>query len=125
MTVFSAATLLFLVLDPFGNIPFFIAALESVERERHLKVILRELLIAFAVLVAFLLGGQYVLRLLHVSEPALSAAGGTVLFLIAIRMVFPRPGAPSTKSSPASPSSCRSPFPTSPARRRSRRCSSS
>lgn len=92
MTVFSAATLLFLVLDPFGNIPFFIAALQSVDRERHLRIIVRELLIALAVLVVFLLGGQYLLRLLHVSEPALSAAGGTVLFLIAIRMVFPRPG---------------------------------
>jgi multiple antibiotic resistance protein len=92
MTVFSAATLLFLVLDPFGNIPFFIAALQSVDRERHLKVILRELLIALVVLVVFLLGGQYLLRLLNISEPALSAAGGTVLFLIAIRMVFPRPG---------------------------------
>ncbi len=89
MSVFSAAVLLFLVLDPFGNLPFFIAALEPVERSRHFRVILRELLIALAVLVAFLFAGRHILALLGISEPALTVAGGAVLFLIAIRMVFP------------------------------------
>jgi multiple antibiotic resistance protein len=90
VTVFSASVLLFLVMDPFGNIPFFLAALESVPRARHLRVILRELLIAFVVLVLFLFAGQHILRALQISEAALRAAGGTVLFLIAIRMVFPQ-----------------------------------
>jgi multiple antibiotic resistance protein len=93
VTVFSAAVLLFLVLDPFGNIPFFIAALQNVPRERHRLVVVRELGIALAVLVGFLFAGETILRALQISEPALRAAGGTVLFLIAIRMVFPRPGA--------------------------------
>ncbi len=93
MTLFSAAVLLFLVLDPFGNIPFFIAALQNVPRERHKRVIVRELVIALLVLVVFLFAGEHILRALQISEPALRAAGGTVLFLIAIRMVFPRPGA--------------------------------
>jgi multiple antibiotic resistance protein len=93
VTLFSAAVLLFLVLDPFGNIPFFIAALQNVPRERHNRVILRELVIALFVLVVFLFVGEHILRALQISEPALRAAGGTVLFLIAIRMVFPRPGA--------------------------------
>jgi len=93
VTLFSAAVLLFLVLDPFGNIPFFIAALQNVPRERHNRVIVRELVIALFVLVVFLFAGQHILKALQISEPALRAAGGTVLFLIAIRMVFPRPGA--------------------------------
>jgi multiple antibiotic resistance protein len=93
VTLFSAAVLLFLVLDPFGNIPFFIAALQNVPRERHSRIIVRELLIALFVLVIFLFAGEHILRALHISEAALRAAGGTVLFLIAIRMVFPRPGA--------------------------------
>ena len=93
MTLFSAAVLLFLVLDPFGNIPFFIAALQHVPRERHKRVIVRELIIALFVLVGFLFAGEHILKALQISEPALRAAGGTVLFLIAIRMVFPRPGA--------------------------------
>ena len=93
MTLFSAAVLLFLVLDPFGNIPFFISALQNVPRERHRRIIVRELVIALFVLVIFLFAGEYILSALHISEAALRAAGGTVLFLIAIRMVFPRPGA--------------------------------
>lgn len=92
MTVFSAALLLFLVMDPFGNIPFFIAALRNVDRSRHTRIIIRELLIALVVLVVFLLIGQHLLRALQISGPALTAAGGTILFLIAIRMVFPAPG---------------------------------
>ena len=83
--------LLFLIMDPFGNIPFFIAALRNVERARHLRIIVRELLIALAVLTAFLFAGQHILRILQISEPALSASGGTVLLLIAIKMVFPKP----------------------------------
>jgi len=92
MTVFSAALLLFLVMDPFGNIPFFSAALRGVDPSRHRRIILRELLIALFVLVLFLFAGQHLLRLLQISEPALSAAGGTVLFLIAVRMIFPTRG---------------------------------
>jgi len=89
MTVTSVALLLFLVLDPFGNIPFFLSALNNVDPKRHRRVVLRELLIALAVLLGFLFFGKYVLDLLRISEPALSVSGGIILFLIAVRMVFP------------------------------------
>ena len=92
MTIFSAAMLLFLVMDPFGNIPLFMTALGNVEQERHTRIIVRELLIALGVLVVFLFLGQYLLRLLQIGETALTAAGGTVLLLIAIKMIFPRSG---------------------------------
>ena len=91
MTILSAAALLFLVMDPFGNIPFFVAALKNVDEHRRSKVIARELTIALVVMVAFLFSGQYVLSLLQISESALAAAGGIVLFLIAVRMIFPTP----------------------------------
>jgi multiple antibiotic resistance protein len=87
--VLSAAVLLFLVMDPLGNIPFFLAALKPVEPARQTRVILRELLIALAVLVVFLFLGQHILNLLHISEPALTLSGGVILFLIALRMIFP------------------------------------
>jgi multiple antibiotic resistance protein len=103
VTLFSAAVLLFLVLDPFGNIPFFVAALQNTPRERHKRVIIRELVIALVVLVVFLFAGEHILRALHISEPALRAAGGTVLFLIAIKMVFPRPGASVGEELPGEP----------------------
>jgi len=92
MTVFSAALLLFLVMDPFGNIPFFITALKNVDPKRHKKIIIRELLIALLVLIIFLFFGRYILKILQISEPSLTIAGGIILFLIAIRMIFPTPG---------------------------------
>ena len=92
MTVFAAATLLFLVMDPFGNIPFFIAALKNVDEHRRRRIVIRELLIALAAMVAFLFGGQFILAALQISEPALTVAGGAVLFLIAVKMVFPSGG---------------------------------
>ncbi|HYT87808.1 MAG TPA: MarC family protein [Gemmataceae bacterium] len=89
MTVVSAAVLLFLVMDPLGNIPFFLTALKHVEPARQRRVVLRELLIALGVLVFFLFAGRYVLQVLHISEPALTIAGGVILLLIAVRMIFP------------------------------------
>jgi MarC family membrane protein len=89
MTLASAVVLLFLVIDPFGNVPFFVAALNQVDPARRRRVIIRELLIAYAVMVAFLFLGQPFLKILGISGPALTIAGGVILFLIALRMVFP------------------------------------
>jgi len=91
MEVLSTAFLLFLVLDPVGNIPAFLAVLNSVPPERHTRIILREMLIALATLVLFLLLGQYILAALQVSYSSLGVAGGIIMFLIALRMVFPVP----------------------------------
>ena len=85
----SAVVLLLIVCDPFGNIPIFISALQDVPRERRRAIILRECLIAFAVLVAFVLVGDPFLRLLGLSELSLRIGGGVVLMLVALRMVFP------------------------------------
>lgn len=89
MSFVSAAVLLFLVMDSLGNIPLFLSALKQVPPERQRKVILREMLIALAVLLLFLFLGGQMLRLLGLSQPALSAAGGIILMIIALRMVFP------------------------------------
>ncbi len=89
MTMVSAAILLFLVLDPLGNILLFVAALKGVPAARRVRVVTRELLIAYAVMVLFLFTGEHLLHALSISGPALTIAGGLVLFLIALRMVFP------------------------------------
>jgi small neutral amino acid transporter SnatA (MarC family) len=89
MPVISAAILLFLVMDPLGNIPLFLSALKDVERARRRRIIVRELVIALAVLVLFLFSGKHILAALQISETSLSIAGGIVLFLISIRMIFP------------------------------------
>jgi multiple antibiotic resistance protein len=89
MTVMSAAILLFLVIDPFGNIPFFLSALKTVDPSRHTRVVVRELLVALGVLVLFLFAGPGIMRALQISEPSLTVGGGVILFLIALRMVIP------------------------------------
>ena len=89
MTFLSAALLLFLVMDPLGNIPLFLTALKNVPVERRVRVILRELFIALGIMVLFLFSGQAFLSALNISEPALTTTGGVILFLIAIKMIFP------------------------------------
>lgn len=85
----SAFVLLLLVFDPFGNVPIFISALRDVAPERRRRVILRECLIAFAVLVAFVFVGAPFMRVLGLSEQSLQIGSAVVLMLVAIRMVFP------------------------------------
>lgn len=89
MTFASAAVLLFLVMDPLGNVPLFVSALAGVPVERRTRVLVRELLIALGVLLGFLFGGRATLDLLGIREESISIAGGIVLFLISIRMLFP------------------------------------
>lgn len=89
MTVTSAAILLFLVMDPLGNIPFFLSALKNVPAQRQTRIIVRELLIALLALVLFLFLGRYALDAMNLSASSLGVAGGVVLMLIALRMIFP------------------------------------
>jgi MarC family membrane protein len=87
----SAVVILLLVMDPVGNIPLFISALRQVEPGRRGRVILRECLIAFVVLLLFVFFGSALLGVLALSDSALAIAGGVILFLIALRMIFRHP----------------------------------
>ena len=91
MTITSAALLLFLILDPLGNIPVFLSLLRGMPVHRQRVVLVREMLIALGVLMAFLWGGRYALELMHLRQESVSIAGGIVLFLIGLRMIFPPP----------------------------------
>ena len=91
MTIAAAALLLFLILDPLGNIPILLSLFKDLPAARQRKVLLRELLIALVVLMLFLWGGQYALELMHLRQESVSIAGGIVLFLIGLRMIFPPP----------------------------------
>jgi MarC family membrane protein len=87
----SATILLLLVTDPLGNIPIFVAALRAVPPRRKLYVILRECLIAFTILLLFMFFGHRFMDALGLSDVSLQIGGGVILFLIALRMVFPVP----------------------------------
>lgn len=87
----STTILLLLVTDPLGGFPVYVSLLKNVPRERKLKVILREASVAFLVLLVFMFFGRGFLSVMHLSETSLGIAGGVVLFLIALRMIFPHP----------------------------------
>jgi MarC family membrane protein len=90
-TFWSATILLLLITDPIGNIPIFANALKHVPAARRPRVILREISIAFVLLLTFMFVGQRFLQVMNLSELALQIGGGVILFLIALRMVFPPP----------------------------------
>jgi MarC family membrane protein len=87
----SAVVILLLVTDPIGNIPLFVALLRPVPPERRVRVILRECAIALAVLMVFAVFGRWLLELFGLSDQSLNLAGGVILFLIALRMIFRGP----------------------------------
>ncbi len=92
MTILSAAVMLFLIMDPLGNLPVFLSVLKSVPEERRQRIIVRELLLALVVMMIFLFAGKYILSFLHVRQEAVSISGGIILFLIGIKMIFPGRG---------------------------------
>ena len=92
VNLLSAVVTLFLVMDPLGNVPLFLSVLRVVAPERRRTVLLREVALAYLVLVTFVLIGDSLLRFLGLEQPAVGIAGGIVLFLIALRMVFPPEG---------------------------------
>jgi multiple antibiotic resistance protein len=89
MKLYSHIILLFLVLNPLGNMPVFLSTLKTVDPKRHTYIIIREVAIAFLILAIFMFFGQYILRGMQISAQALGISGGIILFLIAIRMIFP------------------------------------
>ena len=89
----SAFILLLLVLDPLGSLPVFIPLMRQVAPQRRRRVAVREVLIAFSVLFAFMFFGDVFLRVMRLSERSLEVAGGVILLMVAIRMIFSHEGA--------------------------------
>ncbi|MBA1149164.1 NAAT family transporter [Ectothiorhodospiraceae bacterium WFHF3C12] len=92
MDTVTAAITLFLIMDPIGNIPVFLSVLKDVPDQRRRRVLARELVLAYLVLLAFLLVGPFFLDLLQLTPEAISIASGIILFIIALRMIFPSRG---------------------------------
>jgi multiple antibiotic resistance protein len=92
MDIWSAAITLFLIMDPLGNMPVFMSVLKTIEPRRRRIVLARELLFSLIIMFTFLFSGQAVLNFLNVRQESVSIAGGIILFLIGLRMIFPQPG---------------------------------
>ena len=91
-TLWATAITLFFIMDPLGNVPVFLVVLKPVAEQRRSRIILRELLIALVVMLLFLFAGPAMLRALGITPEAVAIAGGLVLLIIAIRMIFPLRG---------------------------------
>lgn len=87
---FTIAMAIFLVLNATGQIPLFLAILASFDHRRQMKIIVRELSVALLVLLLFTFGGDKILEILGISRPIIGIAGGILLFLISLSMIFPK-----------------------------------
>lgn len=91
MTIFSLSFTFFLLMDSVGNIPLYISLLQELPQKRQLYIIFREMVIALLIMILFYVAGDGLLNLLNVSQDAVQMAGGIILFLIALKMIFPPP----------------------------------
>ncbi|MDF2177813.1 YhgN family NAAT transporter [Aliiglaciecola sp. CAU 1673] len=103
MDTWSAAIMLFFIMDPLGNLPIFMSVLKHIEPKRRNIILARELLFSLGIMLLFLYSGQTVLDFLNVRQETVSIAGGIILFLIAIRMIFPAHGSSSVQASDGEP----------------------
>lgn len=90
MSIFALALSLFFVLNPIGNIPFLIGLLGKFDAKKQRRIIFREMLIALGILLLFNYFGEAILGLFGISQPIIGIAGGTILFLISLGMIFPK-----------------------------------
>jgi len=91
MALLTIALSLFLLMDPIGNIPFYISFLKGVDPKRQRKIIVREMLIALLIIILFNFIGDGVMKLLRIQQDTIQIAGGIILFLLCLKMIFPPP----------------------------------
>ena len=90
-SIWSAALLLFFLMDPLGNIPILLSVLKGIDTKRQRMIIIREVLFALVILLIFLFVGKGLLDFLHLEQEAVTISGGIILLIIGLRMIFPRP----------------------------------
>ncbi|QFQ32609.1 YhgN family NAAT transporter [Buchnera aphidicola (Aphis fabae)] len=87
--IISTTILLILIMDPLGNLPVFMTILKNLNAKRRRIVVIREMIIALIVMLTFLFVGEKILNILNLKTETVSISGGIILFLIAIKMIFP------------------------------------
>jgi len=93
-SVWSAAVLLFFLMDPLGNIPVLLSILKGIETKRQRIIIASELFIALGILLVFLFAGKPLLNFLHLEQEAVTISGGLILLIIGLRLIFPQKHGP-------------------------------
>ncbi len=90
MSLFSLSLTLFILMDAIGNVPIFLSILKEIDPKRQRIIIFRELIIALFIIIGFYFAGNYLLSLLHISQGAVLISGGIILFIIGIKLIFPK-----------------------------------
>lgn len=86
--VINEFVMMWVLIDPIGTVPVFLMVTASMKEEHRKMIATRSVLIAGVVLIGFLFGGHVLLRLLGIPLPSFQIAGGIVLFLFALTMIF-------------------------------------
>ncbi|MBS0628867.1 MAG: NAAT family transporter [Verrucomicrobia bacterium] len=90
MNLFGLSLTLFLLMDSIGNVPIFLSILKRIKPERQRAIIFRELILALIIIISFFFIGNYILALLKISQEAVNISGGVILFVIGLKLVFPK-----------------------------------
>lgn len=90
MSLVSLILVLFLIMDPVGNVQLFVKYLEGIHHKRRRFVILREMLLALFCMLFFSFLGEYIFGILGISLVTQYLASGVILFLTAIKIIFPK-----------------------------------
>lgn len=88
-SIISTAIVLTFILDPFGNVPLLLTILKDIDRKKHRRIIIREMLIGLVILVLFLFAGRSFLNLFHLETSSVSIAGGLIFLIISLKLIFP------------------------------------
>lgn len=92
--IFEIAFPLFLIMDPLGNLPVCLSMLKEFSPSRQRKILLRELLFALGIIIIFMYLGAGLMKMLSIHQSTLRIAGGVILFIISMKMIFPKPENP-------------------------------
>ena len=88
-SVISTAIVLTFILDPFGNVPLLLTILKDIDKKRHRRIIIREMLFGLIILLFFLFAGKSFLNLFHLDTTSVAIAGGVIFLIIALKLIFP------------------------------------
>jgi len=89
LSLFSIIIVLFIIMDPVGNIPSYLKVMKEVEPRRQIVILIREMLIAFVLMVLFNYIGEYIFSILEISDTTVKLSSGLVLFITALKILFP------------------------------------
>ncbi len=91
MTLLSISLVLILIMDPIGNLSCFLSMVQKIDPKKQRWIIGREMLIALAFMLGFNYLGEIIFDFLDISETAVRLTSGVILFLVAIKVLFPAP----------------------------------